>query len=110
MPPTPAGWSRFLVKSKFDPATEDHRYFVDGKMRPRPSAQVRDGVNEVVYQTRGTLLGIPKHMTITDAIGAEVATTEVLAPQDIADGVFYMVTRPRHTSINEFWIMPTDQV
>ncbi|MFI7664736.1 TetR family transcriptional regulator [Nocardia sp. NPDC049526] len=35
--------------------------------------------------------------------------TEVLTPDDIADGVAYMVTRPRHTSIGELWIMPTDQ-
>jgi len=35
--------------------------------------------------------------------------TEVLVPEDIADGVAYMVTRPRHTSISELWIMPTDQ-
>jgi NADP-dependent 3-hydroxy acid dehydrogenase YdfG len=36
--------------------------------------------------------------------------TEVLAPKDIADGVAYMGTRPRHTAIGELWIMPTDQV
>jgi NADP-dependent 3-hydroxy acid dehydrogenase YdfG len=36
--------------------------------------------------------------------------TEVLGPDDIADGVAYMVTRPRHTAIGELWIMPTDQV
>jgi NADP-dependent 3-hydroxy acid dehydrogenase YdfG len=36
--------------------------------------------------------------------------TEVLAAEDIADGVAYMVTRPRHTAIGELWIMPTDQV
>ena len=36
--------------------------------------------------------------------------TEVLAPEDIADGVAYMVTRPRHTAIGELWIMPTAQV
>jgi NADP-dependent 3-hydroxy acid dehydrogenase YdfG len=35
--------------------------------------------------------------------------TEVLAPEDVADGVVYMVTRPRHTTIGELWIMPTDQ-
>src|SRR3989454_3630309 len=35
--------------------------------------------------------------------------TEVLAPEDIADGIAYMVTRPRHTAISEMWIMPTDQ-
>jgi NADP-dependent 3-hydroxy acid dehydrogenase YdfG len=36
--------------------------------------------------------------------------TEVLAPEDIADGITYMVTRPRHASIGELWIMPTEQV
>ncbi|MFF7601663.1 SDR family NAD(P)-dependent oxidoreductase [Streptomyces mirabilis] len=36
-------------------------------------------------------------------------TTEVLTPDDIADGVAYMVTRPRHASVGELWIMPTDQ-
>lgn len=36
-------------------------------------------------------------------------TTEVLTSDDIADGVAYMVTRPRHASIGELWIMPTDQ-
>jgi NADP-dependent 3-hydroxy acid dehydrogenase YdfG len=35
--------------------------------------------------------------------------TEVLSPEDIADGVAYMVTRPRHASVAELWIMPTDQ-
>ncbi|MFE2747135.1 SDR family NAD(P)-dependent oxidoreductase [Streptomyces scopuliridis] len=35
--------------------------------------------------------------------------TEVLASEDIADGVAYMVTRPRHTAIGELWITPTDQ-
>jgi NADP-dependent 3-hydroxy acid dehydrogenase YdfG len=38
-----------------------------------------------------------------------VAQTEILAPEDIADGIAYMVTRPRHASIGELWIMPTDQ-
>lgn len=36
--------------------------------------------------------------------------TEVLVPQDIAGGIAYMITRPRHTAIGELWIMPTDQV
>jgi uncharacterized protein YxjI len=80
LPPAPAGWSRFLVKSKFgagrdfavlDPDTEEQRYFVDGKMGPRPLADVKAG-DQVVYQVRGKLLGIPKRMTITDANGTEV--------------------------------------
>jgi NADP-dependent 3-hydroxy acid dehydrogenase YdfG len=36
--------------------------------------------------------------------------TEVLTPEDIADGITYMVTRPRHTAIGELWIMPTEQL
>jgi NADP-dependent 3-hydroxy acid dehydrogenase YdfG len=36
--------------------------------------------------------------------------TEVLQPQDIADGVTHMVTRPRHAAVNEMWIMPTEQL
>jgi NADP-dependent 3-hydroxy acid dehydrogenase YdfG len=36
--------------------------------------------------------------------------SELARPEDIADGVAYMVTRPRHTAMSELWIMPTDQV
>ncbi|MFB6679245.1 SDR family NAD(P)-dependent oxidoreductase [Streptomyces sp. NPDC056390] len=43
------------------------------------------------------------------ATAAFYEQTEVLAPEDIADGVAYMVTRPRHASVGELWIMPTDQ-
>ncbi|MFF2513952.1 SDR family NAD(P)-dependent oxidoreductase [Streptomyces sp. NPDC058086] len=46
---------------------------------------------------------------IREAIGTFYEQTEVLSPEDIADGVAYMVTRPRHASIGELWIMPTDQ-
>ncbi len=38
-----------------------------------------------------------------------IERTELLAAEDIADGVAYMVTRPRHAAIGELWIMPTDQ-
>ena len=44
-----------------------------------------------------------------EAIDTFYKTTEVLQAEDIADGVVYMVTRPRHASIGELWIMPTDQ-
>jgi NADP-dependent 3-hydroxy acid dehydrogenase YdfG len=33
----------------------------------------------------------------------------MLNPQDIAEGLSYMVTRPWHTAIGELWIMPTEQ-
>ena len=35
--------------------------------------------------------------------------TRKLEAEDIADGIAFMVTRPRHASIAELWIMPTDQ-
>lgn len=37
------------------------------------------------------------------------ASIEALDAEDIADGVTYMVTRPRHAAIGELWIMPTEQ-
>jgi NADP-dependent 3-hydroxy acid dehydrogenase YdfG len=57
-----------------------------------------------------TELGSHNSGAVREEIESFYETTEVLAPEDIADGVFYMVTRPRHTSIGELWIMPTDQV
>jgi len=35
---------------------------------------------------------------------------EILAAQDIADAILYVVTRPRHVAINEILIRPTEQV
>jgi NADP-dependent 3-hydroxy acid dehydrogenase YdfG len=37
------------------------------------------------------------------------AEHERLEAEDIAEGIAFMVTRPRHASIAERWIMPTDQ-
>ena len=34
---------------------------------------------------------------------------EPLEPEDIADGIRYMVTRPRRSSVAELWAMPTSQ-
>jgi uncharacterized protein YxjI len=83
LPATPAGWTRFVVKSKFgagrdfavlDPRTEEQLYFVDGKLAPRPRADVQTSSGEVVYQIRGKLLAIHKRIMITDGGGAEIAT------------------------------------
>lgn len=35
---------------------------------------------------------------------------EILAPENIADAVAWMVTRPRHASVNKLWIGPTEQL
>jgi uncharacterized protein YxjI len=88
VPSAPPGWTRFLVKSKFgagrdfvvsDPETEEQRYFVDGKMGPRPSAEITARGGGLSYRVRGSLLGIPKRTTISDARGAEIATLKAKA-------------------------------
>jgi NADP-dependent 3-hydroxy acid dehydrogenase YdfG len=56
-----------------------------------------------------TELGSHSSGAMRDSIDAFYKNTEVLQAEDIADGVAYMVTRPRHVSISELWIMPTDQ-
>lgn len=88
LPPPPAGWSRYLVKARFgagrdfavlDPASEEQRFFVDGKMGARPKAEVLDAAGQVLYRVTGRMLGIPKHMTIADAAGTEVASLRAKA-------------------------------
>jgi NADP-dependent 3-hydroxy acid dehydrogenase YdfG len=37
------------------------------------------------------------------------ASMETLQPEDVADAVAYIVTRPRHVAVNEFLIRPTEQ-
>jgi NADP-dependent 3-hydroxy acid dehydrogenase YdfG len=56
-----------------------------------------------------TELGSHNDGAIREDINAFYESTEVLEAEDVADGVAYMVTRPRHASISELWIMPTDQ-
>jgi uncharacterized protein YxjI len=94
IPPPPAGWTRYLVKSKFgmgrdfavlDPDTEEQRYFVDGKVGTRPKAEITDASDATVYSVKGTLLGIPKHITIYDADGAEVASLKAKAFRPVKD-------------------------
>jgi uncharacterized protein YxjI len=90
IPPAPEGWTRFLVKSKFGAGrdfsvldlADQQLFFVDGKISARPKAEVRDRGDNVVYRVQGRLLGIPKHMTITNATGVEVASlsAKMLSP------------------------------
>lgn len=56
-----------------------------------------------------TELGSHNRGAMREGIDAFYETTEVLQADDIADGIAYMVTRPRHASVGELWIMPTDQ-
>lgn len=56
-----------------------------------------------------TELGSHHIGAMREHIDTFLENTVVLRAEDIADGVAYMVTRPRHASISELWIMPTDQ-
>ena len=62
IPAGPAGFTRFLMKSKFgagrdfavlDPDTEAQLFFVDGKLGPRPKAEVQAGDGSVIYSVKG---------------------------------------------------------
>lgn len=76
------GWTRFVMKSKFGAGrdfqvtdTDDQAaYVVDGKMGPRPKADVEDASGTLRYRVMGHLLGFPKHMTIETPAGDEVAS------------------------------------
>jgi NADP-dependent 3-hydroxy acid dehydrogenase YdfG len=56
-----------------------------------------------------TELGSHNSGVMRDDIDAFYQNTETLLPEDIADGIAFMVTRTRRTSIAELWVMPTDQ-
>lgn len=78
----PPGWQRFLMKSKFGAGrdfavtdlSEAPAFLVDGKLGPRPQADVNDAEGNTRYSVRGQLLGIPKRMTVSDREGQEVAS------------------------------------
>ena len=44
-----------------------------------------------------------------EEVDAYFAAMEVLEPEDIADAIAYMVTRPRRMSIPELFVLPTEQ-
>lgn len=82
VPDAPEGYTRFMMKSKFgagrdfrimDPATEEDLFLVDGKMGPRPRADVLDAGGQKLFEVTGKMFGIPKRMDVTDASGAQVA-------------------------------------
>jgi uncharacterized protein YxjI len=81
IPTPPAGWSRYVMKSKFGAGRDFEvtdlsgalAYFVDGKIAARPKAEVRDAQDQVVYHVTGKLMGVPKKMAITRPDGSEVA-------------------------------------
>lgn len=94
VPASPAGFHRLVMKSKLglgrdfqvlDPDTQEQRYLVDGKVGPRPQADVLDASGTLLFSVKGQLLGIPKKMAIHDASGAEVAVLKAKAFSMVKD-------------------------
>jgi NADP-dependent 3-hydroxy acid dehydrogenase YdfG len=46
---------------------------------------------------------------VQEGIRARFGGIERMQAEDIADAITYVVTRPRHTAINELLIRPTEQ-
>ena len=94
LPDLPDGWTRYKVKSKFgagrdftvlDWETEKQVFLVDGKIGARPKAEVQDAGGAVIYKIKGSMLGIPKHITISDAAGNDFASLRAKAFSIIKD-------------------------
>ncbi len=103
MEPAPAGWTRFILKSKFGAGRDfrvldlddNQQYLVDGKMGVRPRADVQDSTGAVRYTVKGQMLAIPKKMSISDANGSEVASIKAKAFSFVKDKmVLTMATGP----------------
>ncbi|WP_062466335.1 LURP-one-related/scramblase family protein [Demequina maris] len=82
LPPVPAGYTRYLMKSKFgmgrdfqilEPDTEEQLFFVDGKAGPRPRADVQGPDGALLFEVTGKMFGIPKRMDVTDPEGTQAA-------------------------------------
>jgi uncharacterized protein YxjI len=96
IPPAPAGYTRYLMKSKFgagrdfrvlDPATDEELFLVDGKVGTRPKADIQDAAGTVLYRARGHLLGIPKRIDVTDADGNDFAHLHAQAFKFVKDKI-----------------------
>lgn len=107
MEPAPAGWQRFIMKSKFGAGRdfevldgdEQRRYLVDGHLGPTPKADITGPDGTVLFTVVGRLLGVPKQMTIADASGEQVASmkAKMFSPikskvnMELADGVHWRI-------------------
>jgi NADP-dependent 3-hydroxy acid dehydrogenase YdfG len=60
----------------------------------------------------GVATELPSHNRpeIRERIEERFEGVEVLAAEDIADAISYVVTRPRHVAVNEVLVRPTEQV
>jgi NADP-dependent 3-hydroxy acid dehydrogenase YdfG len=62
------------------------------------------------YGAYATELGSHNSDAFKEMISSSKTIAEPLQPEDIAENILFMVTRPRRSSIAELWAMPTSQV
>jgi NADP-dependent 3-hydroxy acid dehydrogenase YdfG len=87
------------------------KFGVNGFTEALRQEVTRKHVRVGVLEPGGVATELGSHNTgaMREGIDAFYESTEVLQPEDVADSIAYMVTRPRHASIGELWLMPTDQ-
>jgi NADP-dependent 3-hydroxy acid dehydrogenase YdfG len=87
------------------------KFGVNGFTEALRQEVTRKHVRVRVLEPGGVATELGSHNTgaMREGIDAFYESTEVLQPEDVADSIAYMVTRPRHASIGELWLMPTDQ-
>jgi NADP-dependent 3-hydroxy acid dehydrogenase YdfG len=56
-----------------------------------------------------TELGTHLRPAVRDALRQRIESMEIMAADDIADAIEFVVTRPRHVAVNEVLIRPTEQ-
>jgi NADP-dependent 3-hydroxy acid dehydrogenase YdfG len=56
-----------------------------------------------------TELGSHNRPEVLETMRAQFAGIQPMQPDDIADAITYIVTRPRHVAVNEMLIRPTEQ-
>ena len=72
---------------------------------PRLGQDVEHGPDQVT----STELAGHNRPEIQEGMQQRFGDMELLEAQDIADTVLFIVTRPRHASVNEVLIRPTEQ-
>jgi NADP-dependent 3-hydroxy acid dehydrogenase YdfG len=67
------------------------------------------GIPKTCGTTAVTELASHNRPETLDSIQAHIDDIEWLQPEDIADAVSYIVTKPRRVAANEILVRPTDQ-
>jgi NADP-dependent 3-hydroxy acid dehydrogenase YdfG len=102
-----AGRSAFPTASAYSLTKYGVNGFSEALRQELAASHVRVGVLEPGKVD--TELDSHNNDEILAHIEANFGGFTMLDPQDIAEGISFMVTRPWHAAISELWVMPTEQ-